>query len=246
MVGLIVDGQDVLHAHQVGHHALEHLAFGFGCNDFVAGTALEQLPPALGNIDALAQLEGVIVGDDDLGAAHVIEHIGRHQFPFLVVAVGVVRLQHAQPVLDGQAWCADQEAARELFAARATHRVDGLPGNQHGHYGGLARSCGQFEGQPHQLRVGVLVGGCEVVEQAFAVLCAGCNLGQPDGRFSRFDLAEKGPNTAETVVPPVLEQPCRLRRNLPLVRIREGAPRVHVVAYLVDDRGRVVLLRFGR
>ena len=29
VVRLVVDDEDVLHAHQVGHHALEHLAFGF-------------------------------------------------------------------------------------------------------------------------------------------------------------------------------------------------------------------------
>jgi hypothetical protein len=29
VVRLVVEHEDVFHAHQVGHHALKHLAFGF-------------------------------------------------------------------------------------------------------------------------------------------------------------------------------------------------------------------------
>ena len=43
---LVVEDQDVLHAHQVGHDALEHLAFGFEGLEFVAA-ALEQRAAAL-------------------------------------------------------------------------------------------------------------------------------------------------------------------------------------------------------
>ena len=64
---LVVEHQDVLHAHQVGHHPLEHLPFGFQRVQFLAA-ALEQGTAAFGKLDALAQLEGVVVGDDDLGA----------------------------------------------------------------------------------------------------------------------------------------------------------------------------------
>ena len=72
------------------------------------------------------------------------------------------------------------------------------------------------------------------------------DLGQPDRRFHRFDLAEERADAAELVMPPMLEQPGRLRRDLPLAGIGQGAPRVHVAAHLVDDRGRVVLLLLGR
>ena len=43
---LVVEDEDVLHAHQVGHHALEHLAFGFQRVQFLA-CALEaaERPP---------------------------------------------------------------------------------------------------------------------------------------------------------------------------------------------------------
>ncbi len=53
----------------------------------------------------------MVVGDDDLGAAEVGEHVGRHQLAVRVVAVGVARQQDAQAVLDGDAGRDDQEAA---------------------------------------------------------------------------------------------------------------------------------------
>ena len=69
MVRLVVEDEDVLHAHQVGHDALDHLAFGFERVQLVARAALEQRATAFGELHALAELEGVVVGDDDLGAA---------------------------------------------------------------------------------------------------------------------------------------------------------------------------------
>ena len=63
---LVVEHEDVLHAHQLGHDALEHLAFGLERLQLVAGAALQERAAALGELEALAALEGVVVGDDDL------------------------------------------------------------------------------------------------------------------------------------------------------------------------------------
>ena len=63
---------------------------------------LQELASAFGEIDALAELEGVVVGDDDLGLLHVFQHVVRDEFAAGVVAVGVVRLEDAKAVLDGQ------------------------------------------------------------------------------------------------------------------------------------------------
>ena len=41
----------------------------------------------------------------------------------------------------------------------------------------------------------------------------GRDLGQPDGRLDRLDLAEERADAAELVVPPVLQQARRLRRD---------------------------------
>ncbi len=110
VVGFVVEHEDVFHAHQVGHDALDHLAFGFQCIEVVAA-ALKQCPPAGRELDSLAKLESVVVGDDDLGPLDVVEHVAGNQLAAGVVAVGVVRLENAQAVLDRQAWGDDQEAA---------------------------------------------------------------------------------------------------------------------------------------
>ena len=246
MVRLVVDHQDVLHAHQVWHHPLQHLTFVFLGLQFVAGTALQQLAPALGYFEAFAQLEGVEVGDDDLGPMQLVEHVARHQFAVLVIAVGVVGLQYPQAVLDGQAGSTDQETAREILARRSAHRIDRLPGNQHRHHRRLARTGGELQRQAHQFRVGVLVRRRQVFKDAFAVFGLGRHLGEPDRGFHRFYLTEEGTDFVERVMPPMLEQASRLRRDLPLPRIGQGAPRVHVTTHLVDDGRRVVLLFLRR
>jgi len=58
--------------------------------------------------------------------------------------------------------------AGEMFAGRAADGVDGLPRDEHGHDGGLARSGGEFERETHQRGIGVFVRGCKVFEQALA------------------------------------------------------------------------------
>ena len=54
------------------------------------------------------------------------------------------------------------------------------------------------------------------------------DLGQPDGGLDRLDLAEERADAAELVMPPVLKQAGRLRRDLPLVGVGQGAPGVDV------------------
>ena len=46
VMGFIVDDEDVFHAHEVGHDALEHLAFGFKRFRRFACATLEELTPA--------------------------------------------------------------------------------------------------------------------------------------------------------------------------------------------------------
>ena len=86
----------------------------------------------------------------------------------------------------------------------------------------------------------------EMIQEPLAVPVLRRDLGQPDRRLDRLDLAEERADAAELVVPPVLEQPGGFRRHLPLVGIGQGPPRVHMSPDLVDDRGRVVLLLLGR
>ena len=147
VVGLVVEHQDVLHAHEVRHHPLEHLARGLAGRD-VRTPALEEGAASLRDGEGLALHEGVVVGDDDLGAVQVAEHVGRHQLAALVVAVRVVRLEHPQAIADGETRGDHQESAREPPAAGTAHRIDGLPRDEHGHDGGLAGAGRELERQP--------------------------------------------------------------------------------------------------
>ena len=144
MVRLVVDHEDVLGTHQATHDTLQHLAFGFSGVQFVAGAALQQRSSARRHLDAFAQLEGVIVGNDDLGAVHVVEQVVGHEFAAGVVTVRIVRLEHAEPILDSQSGGDDQKAPGKVFAGGMADRVDRLPSDQHGHHSGLAGPRGQL------------------------------------------------------------------------------------------------------
>ena len=78
------------------------------------------------------------------------------------------------------------------------------------------------------------------------VLELGRDLGEPNRGFRRLDLTKERAEAAELVMAPVLEKAGGLRRDQPLVGIGQGTPGVHVAAHLVDHRGGVVLLLFGR
>ena len=120
--------------------------------------------------------------------------------------------------------------------------VDGLPGNEHGHDGGLTRASGQLERQAHQLGVGFGIGVGEMLQIFLARLSKPRgHLGQPDGGFHCLDLAEEGADATEFMVTPMLEQAGGFRRNTPL-RLGKFPPAVHLLSYTVDDGGVDVLL----
>ena len=118
---LVIEGHDASHAHELGHDPLEHLAFGLDRLD-LGPTALEQRAPALREFERLAHLERVVVGDDDPRLLEVLQHVARHELTALVVALGVVRLQHAEPVADGQAGRDHEKASREVSGSSAASR----------------------------------------------------------------------------------------------------------------------------
>src|SRR5450631_2500477 len=93
----------------------------------------------------MVHVEGVIVGNDDLRVVDVFEHVARHQFAVLIVAVRVIRLEHAESVFDGQTGGNDEEATGEILAAGTADGVDCLPGDKHGHDGGFACAGGQLQ-----------------------------------------------------------------------------------------------------
>ena len=86
----------------------------------------------------------MVIGDDDFGLLEIVQQVARHQFAVLVITVGVVGLEHAQTVLDGQPGRDDEKAAGEILAAGAADGVYRLPGDEHGHDGGFTRAGGQL------------------------------------------------------------------------------------------------------
>ena len=169
----------------------------------------------------------------------------RDQIARAVVAVRVVRLQDAQAILDGQAGCDDEETAGEVFAAGPANGVERLPGDQHRHDGRLSGARGELQREPLDLRIRVGIDRLQVVEQPFARNQMRRDFGKPDRRFDRLDLTEERPDAAEFVMPPVLQESCRLRRHLPLAG-RQIAPRVDLRADFIDDRCEVVRLLLRR
>jgi len=242
---LIIDDENVLHPHQFGHDALEHLPFCFERLQ-VGAVALEKGACPFGQVERLAQLECVVVGNDDLGAIDIRQHVARDQLPTPVIAVGIVRLQNTQTVLNRDARCDDQKSAREVLAVRAANGVDRLPGDDHGHDRGLAGAGGQFQSQTKKLRVCLRVRRGEMVQELATVLRARRDLSQPDCGLNRFDLTEEGADSVELVVAPVLKQSSSLGRNVPLTRILEFAPAIYMLAQLIDDRDCLVSLLLGR
>ena len=67
-------------------------------------------------------------------------------------------------------------------------------------------------------------------------------LGEPDGSFHGFDLAEKRPEALERMMAPVLQQPRCFRCDLPLIGVRQISPGFDVAPDLIDDRGWIVFL----
>ena len=226
VMGLVVEHQDVLHAHEVRHHPLQHLPRGLAGGD-VRTAALEEGAATFRDGEGLAAHEGVVVGDDDLRAVEIAEHVGRHQLAAAVVAVRVVRLEHPQAVADGEARGDHQESAREPPTAGAADRIDGLPRDEHGHDRGLAGAGCELEREACEAGVRLLVGRREMVEEAAALVAEPrCDLGQPDRGLRRFDLAEEGPDVAEAVAAPVLQEPSRLGGYPPPAGVRNRTPRI--------------------
>ncbi len=126
-----------------------------------------------------------------------------------------------------------------------SHSVDGLPRNDHRHDSGLSCAGGQLQRQTNQFRIGFVVGIGKMLNELLASFaCLRSYLGQPNEGLNCFDLAKERPNTAKSMVPPVLKQAGCFRSNLPVAGVWPASPLVYVAAKLIDDWCRVILLSF--
>ena len=72
------------------------------------------------------------------------------------------------------------------------------------------------------------------------------DLSEPDDGFHGFHLAEEGPDVAELVLSPVLQQEGRLGRDLPLMGPRQTAPLLDLLPHGIDhDCHMFILLCLG-
>ena len=97
---------------------------------------------------------------------------------------------------------------RESPTARVAHRIDGLPGNDHGHDRGLAGAGRQLQRQTGKAGIGLLVGFFQMVKKITACLAKFWrHFSEPDDRFHRFHLAEEGgePTVVGLLPTPVAE-----------------------------------------
>lgn len=143
------------------------------------------------------------------------------------------------------AYLARSSALEDLLATHKGKKLivyTHLKQNRNRHDRGLAGTRSELERQARQLGVGVSVRIGEMIEEPLGAGKLRRNFRQPDGGLDRFNLAEERPDAAETVMPPVLEQAGCLGRDLPLAGIGQFPPVCDLVADLVDDRRRVVLL----
>ena len=154
-----------------------------------------------------------------------------------------MRLQDAEAVANGDSGGNDQEAPGKTAAVGAANRIDGLPGDQHGHDGGFAGTGSEFQAESPKVRVGVKVGFVEMVQKALTgVAQFGGDFGEPDDGFDGLHLAEEWPDAVKGVVTPVLKQARRFRSYLPIVGVGRAPPLIHLHAEVVDQAGLGVLL----
>ena len=93
VVGFVVQDQNVLRAHELGHHSLQHLAFGLASIERQA-PPLKKCPAYLRDLNSFPAPEGVVVGDDNLRPVQSGQQVDRNQHTVAVAAVRVVRFQH--------------------------------------------------------------------------------------------------------------------------------------------------------
>lgn len=68
------------------------------------------------------------------------------------------------------------------------------------------------------------------------------HLSEPDSGFHRLHLAEERSDVTERVLPPMLEQPGRFGRDLPLVWLGQASPLVDLLPKRINHDGRLFIL----
>jgi len=215
VVRLVVDHHQVA---GIGHGA-QHLA---GVGLVGQGAALVHAAPPP---DLLAGLPGeaMPVDHEDAPLAQAVgEPWGQDTEGVVIVPVGA-GLEDSEPLAHGKPRGHHQHVPRKARVLRVSHLVQHLPGDEHGHHDGLARTGGHLAAQPGE-RTPVPLQG-----QAHPV--GGGALRQPDQRLDRLHLAEEEAALVELLrVLPVLQQAAGDARDAGVAGLSPGLhPRADLV-----------------
>lgn len=145
-MSLVVEHHDLLRVlaggPQVAQHPTHHRLRGL--LERVVGTVTpkQQTRIACDVADLLGVLElkSVKVRDHDAGLLQAALDVCRDQIAQVVVVLGILWQQDAQPVPDGDARRDDQEAVGKACVPRRLRLIQCLLGDQHCHHHGLARA----------------------------------------------------------------------------------------------------------
>jgi hypothetical protein len=206
MMRLIVDHDDILEREQLTAGAVEHLPVGLSRFERLGRIPGQESPAHPRQLHSLAVLEGVVIGDDDGRLADVAKHVVGQQLAGAVIAPGMLRVEHLEPVADRDAGSDDQECPREAVGAGSAYGIERLPGDNHCHNGSLAGAGRHFQGDAEQLQVGVGICCLDRAPQIGILPFAAGDLGQPDQRLDRLDLAKERPLAGEIEMAPMLKQ----------------------------------------
>jgi hypothetical protein len=231
---LVVEDDDALEGQQLTAGAVQHLSVGFARPHRIGVVALQEAAAHPRELQRIAMLKGVVVGDHHLRLADLAQHVGGDQLAGPVIAVGVLGIEHLEAVENRDAGRHNQKCAREPVGLGGAHGVDRLPCDNHRHNRGLSGAGCHFQREPDQFRVGLAIGGVDRPPQVPVLAPAARHLGQPDQRLDRLDLTKERPPIGKVMVAPMFEQPVRGRRDTP-IGPRELTPCVDMPPDLVDQ-----------
>ncbi len=184
----------------------------------------------------------MVVRDEDLRPAEEPAEVRWDEAALVVVVLGVVRLEHPEPVADRDARGDDEEPLRVAGVGRGGDLVEGLPRDEHRHDDRLARPGRHLECNPRESTVvlGVLVVQVRspVLERRHPGDSPAADLGQEDRRLGRLALGKEDPVVTVRVGPVEEQLEARGRRTL----VSALAPHLDVVSDAVDERVSLDLL----
>lgn len=228
MMSFIINDNDILFVAQFSADAAYHFVWRFG--ERIGLAALQQALRESARGDSLSWFESMKIGDDDFGAIQVGLKFQRHNVELAIVVVGVVGQQHPQPIADGNAGRDDQKGVTETRVLSIGNFVENVPGDEHRHHHSFAAAGGHFKCDTKQQRVGLFVGITNFVFDPGVAVFVG-DFGQIDGRFQRFNLAEK--QSAFAIRPlPVFEES---GAGFCDAHVAAASPASHPLANLVDE-----------